>query len=143
MMKNTLLSFISLIFLLGISYLSLQELPIPFKPLPERVRLISYANYSAIGAGSFLFSVCFALSLYWIFIKPSDEIRRLWGVRTCLLTILVAIGCFIPRYYLGKKVDEANYVKCVKESRTSSKSSWRVYAKSIDLCKDSKGFVGG
>ncbi|WP_443216492.1 hypothetical protein [Salinivibrio sp. IB872] len=55
----------------------------------------------------------------------------------------IAVLSLTNRIYLGYRVDQAGYVKCVEESRTSAKSSWRVYSKDLRLCKSSSGIAGG
>ncbi|KUI99152.1 hypothetical protein VRK_19260 [Vibrio sp. MEBiC08052] len=78
--------------------------------------------------------------------KGIDEYAKAYrsiGIKLAWFTIVVAILSILARFYLGYKVDQAGYVKCVNESRTSAKSSWRVYAKSDSLCKGSSGIYGG
>ena len=112
----------------------------PFIPLNEKITLIAYTNYIALVA-CMLFSAFFMIiGMYGVITakKPSPKVWKYFYA-----TFIIALLGVIPRYHLGSRVDDAGYVKCVKESRTSSKSSWRVYAKSIDLCKESSGIAGG
>ena len=118
----------------------MEDIFYPFTPLNERIRLISYPNYIAIAACLLICPFFITLGFYGVITakKPSPKIWKFFYA----IFIVALLGVF-PRYHLGTRVDDAGYVKCVKESRTSTKSSWRVYAKSIDLCKDSSGIAGG
>ena len=122
-------------FLFGI-----KDVLLPFEQLGNRTRLVSYPIYIAI-----LFCLPFsvfmiAISIYCLVTKRRSQSKVVWIIY--IIGIVSLLG-FFPRYHLGTRVDDAGYVKCVKESRTSTKSSWRVYAKSIDLCKESSGIAGG
>ncbi|ASA57636.1 DUF1240 domain-containing protein [Vibrio gazogenes] len=132
----------------GIALGFLSELYLPFQPLENRVRLIAYTNYVAVAS-------VFPMSIGILFVivhqlfhpkKDAGEYAKAYhsvGMKIMWITLAVAIAAIPARFYLGYKVDQAGYVKCVKESRTSAKSSWRVYAKSKSLCKDSSGIYGG
>ncbi len=65
-----------------------------------------------------------------------------WWRFIIFITIVVAVIALFNRTYLGYRVEQSSYIKCVKESRTSSKSSWRVYAKHEKLCSSSSYIVG-
>jgi hypothetical protein len=134
--------------LLGGDLLLSPELLLPFHPLGDRIRLIAYTNYAAIAAlipflGGSLFVVVHQL------FHPRKDIREyavayhsMW-MKIIWVTLAVVLIAISARFYLGYKVDQAGYVKCIHESRTSTKSSWRVYAKSLSLCKSSSGIAGG
>ncbi|WP_082671351.1 DUF1240 domain-containing protein [Vibrio sp. MEBiC08052] len=124
------------------------NLILPFQPLGERIQLLAYTNYAAIAVAIPLLGG-FTLILIHQLISPQkgiDEYAKAYrsiGIKLAWFTIVVAILSILARFYLGYKVDQAGYVKCVNESRTSAKSSWRVYAKSDSLCKGSSGIYGG
>jgi len=142
-MKRTTATF-SFIFFLMLSsllvWIGLDEIAIPFMPLEDRVRLLAYPNYIAITACSIVFPLFLLCCIYSIFTakKPSPKVWKYFYI-----AFIVGFLGIIPRYQLGTRVDDAGYVKCVKESRTSTTNSWRVYAKSLDLCKESSGIAGG
>ncbi|EAQ67736.1 hypothetical protein MED121_17454 [Marinomonas sp. MED121] len=122
-------------------YMSLfDELKLPFIALSDRTRLISYMNFAGI-----VFFIPLVIGFFPLFIfrlknkKPYKNAELI----ICIISVLIAILSLLPRYHLGTRIEAAGYVKCVKESRTSATSSWRVYAKSIDLCKESSGIAGG
>jgi hypothetical protein len=52
-----------------------------------------------------------------------------------LLGVIICILSIIPRYYLGNKIDKAQYIQCTDEHYSSAKVSWDVYAESEDLCR--------
>ena len=147
--KLTLL-FCALFFLvagLGSAYFFITEVEALLNPLTERVRLIGYLNYLALfGLIPISISLIFA-SVYSL--VTDTKIDPYCGVGKAVTysffcgTLLFVLLGLAGRVYKGIRVDDAGYVKCAKESRTSSKSSWRVYAKSLDLCKDSSGIAGG
>ena len=133
------------LFLAGMVWIGLiREIVAPFVDLPERILLFSHINYIFLLASAPLFLGFIAILLYQIFDPKRDVFSygKWWNlvVFTTLIVGAIALG---NRLYLGYRVDQAHYVKCPKESRTSAKSSWRVYAKSPDLCKDSSGIAGG
>lgn len=120
------------------------DLMAPFLELPDRVRLLSHINYVAIFAGFIFASYAIPVLVYQLLHPDRDRFSygKIWNglIYTVVIVSVIAFG---SRLYLGHRVDQAHYVKCPKESRTSAKSSWRVYAKSSDLCKDSSGIAGG
>ena len=121
-------------------WFGLDEIAIPFMPLEDRVRLLGYPSYIAIVACSFVFPLFLFCCIYSICTakKPSPKVWKYFYI-----AFFVGFLGIIPRYHLGTRIDNADYVKCIKESRTSATSSWRVYAKSIELCKESSGIAGG
>ncbi|SIO94537.1 DUF1240 domain-containing protein [Vibrio spartinae] len=137
------------LFLGGIAALGIfSSLLLPFQPLDDRVRLISYINYIAVAAAIPLLGGLTLVVIHQLFHPKKDiseyaEAYHSVGMKIMWVTLAVVIVAIPARFYLGYKVDQAGYVKCVKESRTSAKSSWRVYAKSESLCKDSSGIYGG
>ncbi|EPS8829847.1 DUF1240 domain-containing protein [Vibrio parahaemolyticus] len=66
-----------------------------------------------------------------------------WWRYAFITVVSIAVLSLTNRIYLGYRVDQAGYVKCVEESRISTKSSWRVYSKDLSLCKSSSGIAGG
>jgi hypothetical protein len=52
-----------------------------------------------------------------------------WWKIIIAFIVIVATLAFFNRLYLGYKIDQASYIQCTNESRTSAKSSWRIYAK--------------
>ncbi len=137
------------LFLGGIAALGIfSSLLLPFQPLNDRVRLISYINYIAVVAAIPLLGGFTLVAIHQLF-NPKKDIseyatayRGAW-MKIMWITLAAVIVAIPSRFYLGYKVDQAGYVKCVNESRTSAKSSWRVYAKSDSLCKGSSGIYGG
>ncbi len=122
-----------------------REIVQPFVAIPERIRLLSYLNYMALISGPIFILGLTAICCNQLFYPTTDRFSyydRWWKV-IIVLTITVATLAFFSRVYLGYRVDQANYIKCIKESRTSSKSSWRIYAKHEALCKSSSGIAGG
>lgn len=120
------------------------EVTQPFVSLPVRIKLLSYPNYIALLSGPVLFLGVIVVCIHQLFHPIRDRFSySSWGYSVAVLTLIIAVVAFGNRVYLGIRVDQAGYVKCVKESRTSSKSSWRVYAKDISLCKSSSGIAGG
>ncbi|OOE42362.1 DUF1240 domain-containing protein [Salinivibrio kushneri] len=116
----------------------------PFTPLPEHIRLISHLNYVALLVTPILSVGVIALGLYQLF-HPKRDVHS-YGTYGKYFTVVLFLGlsvAFVNRMYLGYRVDQAGYVKCAEESRTSAKSSWRVYAKDLSLCKSSSGIAGG
>lgn len=116
----------------------------PYSALTARMQLYSYPNYIALVVTPILITACVAIQ-FILLLKPDWELskgyKKSWNI-TIVVTITVIIVTFGGRFYLGQRVDNAGYIKCVDESRTSSKSSWRVYAKDVSLCKDSSGIAG-
>ena len=140
-MKN----YISLIILSLITfiyfYLDLfYQLKLPFSELSDRVRLVSYLNFAGIVFFIPLIIGFFPLSILRL---KNKERYKSTELKICMVSLLIAVLSLMPRYHLGTRIDDAGYVKCTKESRTSATSSWRVYAKSIELCKESSGIAGG
>jgi len=138
-----------LLFLAVLIWLGLyNELLMPFKALGDRVRLLSYLNYSMlVGSIPLLLGVISIIFHQLLYPKKSvaeyaDRYKGISIKLTCF-TVALSILAIVPRYYLGYQVDKAGYVKCSHESRTSSKSSWRIYAKRRALCKSSSGIAGG
>lgn len=109
----------------------------PFRELNDRVKLLSYINYLALVACLPLLILFFYISITRIIGSYNSKTLVLTQRVVFFIVLPIAILSIIPRYYLGYKVEQAGYVKCEKESRTSSKSSWRIYAKSPSLCKNS------
>lgn len=136
------------VLILGGDLLLAPNLLIPFQPLEARTRLLAYTNFVAIAAVIPLVGGGILVGIHQLFHPRKDKgeyataYRGAW-MKIMWITLAVAIAAISARFYLGYKVDQAGYVKCVKESRTSAKSSWRVYAKSESLCKDSSGIYGG
>lgn len=85
-----------------------------------------------------------ALGVYQLF-HPKRDVHSYgtYGKYFTIVLFSVLAVALVSRIYLGYRVDQAGYVKCVNESRTSAKSSWRVYAKDISLCKPTSGIAGG
>ncbi|MDW6001874.1 DUF1240 domain-containing protein [Vibrio mangrovi] len=134
--------------ILGGDLLLAPNLLLPFQPLGERIRLLAYTNFAAIAAVIPLLGGGILVGIHQIFHprKNAGEYAKAYhsvGMKIFWITLAVVILAIFSRFYLGYKVDQAGYVKCVNESRTSAKSSWRVYAKSESLCKDSSGIYGG
>ena len=116
----------------------------PFIELTERVKLYSHVNYIFLIAMPFLSVGVIALVLYQLF-HPKRDVHSYgtYGKYFTVVLFSVLTVALVNRMYLGYRVDQAGYVKCVEESRTSAKSSWRVYAKDHSLCKSSSGIAGG
>ncbi len=124
------------------------EVALPFKPLESRVRLLGYPNYIALAALPPLLLGVIGVGIHQLLYplkSPGEyaDIYKGFYMKFTWFIIVVVILAIGPRYYLGYKVTKAGYVKCIKESRTSSKSSWRIYAKHEALCKSSSGIAGG
>ncbi len=136
------------ILVVHLAFGGLVEVALPFKPLESRVRLIGYPNYMALAMlpPSLLGVIGILIHQLLHPLKSIDKYAEKYKgayIKLTWLMIVLPILAIGPRYYLGYKVTKAGYVKCVKESRTSSKSSWRIYAKHEALCKSSSGIAGG
>lgn len=118
----------------------LEDLSAPFLTLKDRVLLLGYLNFIALCACLLVFPFLIICGMY-SFVTMKKPSPKVW--KYFYIAFFVGFLCIIPRYHLGTRIDNAGYVKCTKESRTSATSSWRVYAKSIDLCKESSGIAGG
>ncbi len=116
----------------------------PFLALTERVKLYSHLNYIFLLVMPFLSVGIIALGVYQLF-HPKRDVHSYgtYGKYFTIVLFSVLAVALVSRIYLGYRVDQAGYVKCVNESRTSAKSSWRVYAKDISLCKPTSGIAGG
>jgi len=133
--------------LLLVGYLAIgapAELALPFQSLELRVRLLGYPSYIALaiipplllgGIGIMTHQLC----------NPQREVTSYSKVWLKVAYVSLAIGLLglVSRGYLGYQATKSGYVKCINESRTSSKNSWRVYAKDLSLCKSSSGIAGG
>lgn len=121
-----------------------EELALPFLPLNLRVRLLGYPSYIALailpplllgGIGIMTHQLC----------HPQREVSsysKVW-LKVAYISLAIGLLALVSRGYLGYQVTKSGYVKCINESRTSSKNSWRVYAKDLTLCKSSSGIAGG
>lgn len=134
--------------LLSLSWFGIyNELLIPFYALDERVRLWSYLTYSILMGSIPLCLGVIGIACHQLlypqecFEKYAEKYKG-FSLKLIWLTIILSVLAIGPRYYLGYKVDNASYVKCVNESRASSKSSWRMYAKNEELCKFSSSTLG-
>lgn len=120
------------------------ELALPFLPLELKVRLLGYQSYIALailpplllgGIGIMIHQLC----------NPQREVTsysKVW-LKVAYISLAIGLLALFSRGYLGYQVTKSGYVKCIHESRTSSKNSWRVYAKDLSLCKSSSGIAGG
>ncbi len=140
--------FFALVLAVHVAFGGSAELALPFKPLELRVRLLGYQNYIAFAIVPPLMLGAIGVLIHQLLhpVKSTSEyadIYKEFYMKLTWFTIVVAVLAIGPRYYLGYKVTKAGYVKCIKESRTSSKSSWRIYAKHEALCKSSSGIAGG
>ncbi|RBM66038.1 hypothetical protein DLR60_18495 [Vibrio tarriae] len=133
--------------LLLVGYLAIgapAELVLPFQSLELRVRLLGYPSYIALailpplllgGIGIMTYQLC----------HPQREVTsysKVW-LKVAYISLAIGLVALISRVYLGHQVTKSGYVNCINESRTSSKNSWRVYAKDLSLCKSSSGIAGG
>ncbi len=140
---------VSVLLLVGhLAFGGLAEVALPFKPLELRVRLLGYQNYIALATLPPLLLGAIGVLIHQLLhpVKSTSEYADIYKgfyIKFTWLIIVLPILAIGPRYYLGYQVTKAGYVKCVKESRTSSKSSWRIYAKHEALCKSSSGIAGG
>ncbi|MFA0143864.1 hypothetical protein AB4430_19100 [Vibrio kanaloae] len=113
-----------------------REIIQPYVTLPDRIRLISYLNYMALIAGPIIMLGLSFVCCHQLFYPTRDRFSYGgWWKIIIVLTVIVAALAFFNRLYLGYKIDQASYIQCTNESRTSAKSSWRVYAKNENLCK--------
>ncbi|OOE34415.1 hypothetical protein BZG05_08165 [Salinivibrio kushneri] len=134
------LFFIWLAFFLGL----VNEIIKPFVVLPERIKLYAHLNYVFLLIAPVFFGWVTFISIHQALNSKRDRVSygRWW--RYAFITVIsIAVLSLTNRIYLGYRVDQAGYVKCAEESRTSAKSSWRVYAKDLSLCKSSSGIAGG
>ncbi|EKF9771395.1 DUF1240 domain-containing protein [Vibrio cholerae] len=136
------------LFLMSLTWFGIySELLVPFYVLDERVRLWSYLTYSILMSSIPLCLGVIGIACHQL-LYPQKSIEKYAekykgvSLKLVWLTIILSVLAIGPRYYLGYKVDNAGYVKCVNESRTSPKSSWRIYAKNEELCKSSSGIAG-
>lgn len=134
------LFFIWLAFFLGL----VNEIIKPFVALPERIKLYAHLNYVFLLITPVFFGWVTFISIHQTLNSKRDRVSYGKWWRYAFITVFsIAVLSLINRIYLGYRVDQAGYVKCVEESRTSAKSSWRVYSKDLRLCKSSSGIAGG
>ncbi|WED21445.1 hypothetical protein L3Q72_12520 [Vibrio sp. JC009] len=114
---------------------------LPFTDLDDRVQLLSYVEYIFLFAGFFYLGGIVVIIFHQLFNpldSPEKYADKYHNAFMVLIWISVATGVLsvFPRIHLGYKVDQAGYVRCVKEYSTSRRTSYRIYAKSESLCKD-------
>ncbi len=120
------------------------ELVLPFQSLELRVRLLGYQSYIALAILPPLLLGSIGIMTYQL-CHPQREVTsysKIW-LKVAYISLAIGLLALVSRGYLGYQVTKAGYVKCINESRTSSKNSWRVYAKDLSLCKSSSGIAGG
>lgn len=123
---------------------ALAELAIPFQPLELRVRLLGYVSYIALAIIPPLLLGGISIMMHQL-CNPHREVtsyNKVW-LKVAYISLAIGLLALVSRGYLGYQVTKAGYVKCINESRTSSKNSWRVYAKDLSLCKPSSSTVDG
>ncbi len=119
------------------------ELALPFKPLEVRVRLLGYISYIALAIIPPLLLGAVCIMVHQI-CNPQRDVTsygRAWS-KIVYLVLVIGICALFARGYLGYQTANAGYVQCINESRTSSKNSWRVYAKDLSLCKPPSDIIG-
>jgi len=120
------------------------ELALPFQPLELRVRLLGYPSYIALAILPPLLLGSIGIMTHQL-CNPKREVTsysKVW-LKVAYISLAIGLLAFVSRGYLGYQVTKSGYVKCINESRTSSKNSWRVYAEDLSLCKASSGIAGG
>ncbi|OOE43448.1 DUF1240 domain-containing protein [Salinivibrio kushneri] len=144
-MKKIQISGIVFFALFLVGYLAMgapAELALPFQSLDPRVRLLGYQSYIALailpplllgGIGIMTHQLC----------NPQRDVtsyRKAW-LKVAYVSLSLVFFALLSRGYLGYQVSKSGYVKCTNESQTSSKNSWRVYAKDLSLCKSASGLA--
>jgi hypothetical protein len=104
-------------------------------PLPPKVTLPSYPTYMFSVGGLIMILGVLLLNLLILFSNLKKEMLGSIFNYSVLLGVIICILSIIPRYYLGNKIDKAQYIQCTNEHYSSAKISWDVYAESDDLCK--------
>ncbi|WP_154653487.1 hypothetical protein [Halodesulfovibrio aestuarii] len=108
----------------------------PILPLPSKVTLYSYPTYMLTSGGLVMLLGVLLVNILLLFSWKKD--KKLFGSifnYSVVLGVIICIFSAIPRYYLEKKIDNAQYILCAAEHHSSAKVSWDVYAESEDLCR--------
>lgn len=148
-MKGKLILFVGFFSFLAMaivsSYFFIGELALLLNPLDERVRLIGYPAYVVGIAAAAPFSIWIVAGLGYGIMTGNTQPLAPTGGRVSRIMyngMLVTVAIFLvlglsARIYQGQRIDSAGYVQCKGESSVSLRASWRVYAVSPELCKDS------
>ncbi|CED71064.1 membrane protein [Aliivibrio wodanis] len=116
-----------------------------------------FGNWSASRIGASLSAIRTKSQVAWIPILPCISIMthqlcnpqrevtsysKVW-LKVAYISLAIGLLTLVSISYLGYQVTKSGYVKCINESRTFSKNSWRFYEKDLSLCKSLSGIAGG
>ena len=108
----------------------------PFSGLEPKLKLLSYISYMMLTV-SLVILIWVPIILFHQILHPERCKFSYHSNYLLMIKVGVAFGVLslLSRAYLGYKIVHANYVECVNEANYSVRSSWRVYAKDINLCE--------
>lgn len=134
--KNIIVLSLTLVCYLILYWTPYEMLILPFQKLPQKFELPTFPSYMLLSSGFILIAGLAIMFTLFLFFQEKGKViyQRVFNF-TFYLGIAILLLSAIPRYYLSKKVDNSNYVRCSEESFVSAKVSWNVYAESEDLCK--------